>query len=116
MPIKTLPIGTVVQLVDVKEKVMICGRQQINEEDGLTYDYSGCPFPSGFDGENIFLFQSKSSEGCKHRGKSREKGGGAGSKDCRKKGCKECWIGTNDKSCAKGNKSGKKCSKERIKR
>lgn len=44
MPIKTLPIGTVVQLVDVKEKVMICGRQQINEEDGLTYDYSGCPF------------------------------------------------------------------------
>ena len=60
MPIKTLPIGTVVQLVDVKEKVMICGRQQINEEDGLTYDYSGCPFPSGFDGENIFLFQSKS--------------------------------------------------------
>ena len=43
MPIKTLPIGTVVQLVDVKEKVMICGRQQINEEDGLTYDYSGCP-------------------------------------------------------------------------
>lgn len=50
------------------------------------------------------------SEGCKHRGKSREKGGGAGSKDCRKKGCKECWIGTNDKSCAKGNKSGKKCS------
>ena len=43
MPINTLPIGTVVQLVDVKEKVMICGRQQINEEDGLTYDYSGCP-------------------------------------------------------------------------
>lgn len=24
-----------------------------------------------------------------------------------KKGSKACWIGTNDKSCAKGNKSGK---------
>lgn len=45
MPIKTLPIGSVVQLNDVKTKVMICGRQQINGEDGL-------------DGENVFLFSA----------------------------------------------------------
>ncbi len=59
MPLKTLPIGTVVQLIDVKEKVMICGRQQISHEDGQTYDYSGCLFPHGFDGENVFLFQAE---------------------------------------------------------
>lgn len=59
MPIKTLPIGSVVQLNDLKTKVMICGRQQINEEDGKTYDYSGCEFPKGFDGENVFLFNAE---------------------------------------------------------
>lgn len=59
MPIKTLPIGTVVQLADIKGKVMICGRQQINQEDKKTYDYSGCIFPQGFDGENVFLFDSE---------------------------------------------------------
>lgn len=58
MPIKTLPIGSVVQLNDLKTKVMICGRQQINGEDGKTYDYSGCEFPNGFDGENVFLFNA----------------------------------------------------------
>lgn len=58
MPIKTLPIGTVVQLKDLKSKIMICGRQQVNGEDGQTYDYSGCEFPTGFDGENTFLFDA----------------------------------------------------------
>ena len=58
MPIKTLPIGTVVQLSNYENKVMICGRQQINSEDGQTYDYSGCSFPNGFDGDNVFLFDA----------------------------------------------------------
>lgn len=58
MEIKTLPVGTVVQLNNLKTKVMICGRQQISVDDGKTYDYSGCEFPKGFDGENVFLFDA----------------------------------------------------------
>lgn len=55
---KMLPIGTVVQLAGNKCKVMICGRQQIDLEDNETYDYSGCEYPKGFDGENTFLFNA----------------------------------------------------------
>lgn len=58
MPIKTLPIGTVVQLTNYEAKIMICGRQQVDSEDGQFYDYSGCEYPGGFDGENIILFNA----------------------------------------------------------
>ncbi len=59
MQIKTLPIGTVVQLGSLKEKVMIVGRQQINnEEGGKVYDYSGYPYPKGMDGDDVYLFDA----------------------------------------------------------
>lgn len=53
-----LPIGTVVQLGDQKSKVMICGRQQIQKSTGKEFDYIGCAYPNGFDGENVFLFDA----------------------------------------------------------
>ena len=59
MQIKTLPIGTVVQLGNMKQKVMIVGRQQINnEEDGRVYDYSGYLYPQGMDGDDVYLFDA----------------------------------------------------------
>lgn len=58
MPIKTLPIGTVVQLSNFKDKIMICGRQQIDTEEDVLYDYSGCKYPDGFDGTDTFLFNA----------------------------------------------------------
>ena len=59
MQIKTLPMGTVVQLGNMKQKVMIVGRQQINnEEDGRVYDYSGYLYPQGMDGDDVYLFDA----------------------------------------------------------
>ncbi|WP_035765979.1 DUF4176 domain-containing protein [Butyrivibrio sp. NC2002] len=58
--IKTFPIGTVVQLGGMKEKIMIAGRQQINnEENGRVYDYSGYPYPQGMDGDDVYLFDAE---------------------------------------------------------
>ena len=59
MEIKTLPIGTVVQIGSMKQKVMIVGRQQINyEEGGEVYEYSGFLYPKGMDGDNVYLFDA----------------------------------------------------------
>lgn len=55
---KLLPIGTVVQLKDREQKVMICGRQQVDIDDNVEYDYIGCEYPKGLDGENILLFDA----------------------------------------------------------
>ncbi len=43
---KMLPIGSVVVLLGEKQKYMICGRKQ-KDENGYIYDYYGCPFPHG---------------------------------------------------------------------
>jgi hypothetical protein len=60
---KMLPIGSVVVLLGSKEKYMICGRKQ-KDENGEVYDYYGCPFPHGmtieedgvlFDAGNIVM-------------------------------------------------------------
>ncbi|MBE5858656.1 MAG: DUF4176 domain-containing protein [Butyrivibrio sp.] len=60
MQIKTLPIGTVVQLGSMKQKIMIVGRQQINhEENDRVYDYSGYLYPQGMDGDDVFLFDAE---------------------------------------------------------
>lgn len=53
-----LPIGTIVQLNDQKRKIMICGRQQVELDTDKSYDYIGCEYPSGLDGENVFLFDA----------------------------------------------------------
>ncbi len=59
MEIKTLPIGTVVQIGSMKEKIMIVGRQQINFEEGeRVYDYSGFAYPKGMDGDDVYLFDA----------------------------------------------------------
>ncbi|MDE6761641.1 MAG: DUF4176 domain-containing protein [Lachnospiraceae bacterium] len=55
---KLLPIGTVVQLVNKKEKIMICGRQQIDLEEQVEYDYLGCVYPKGIDNEDVLLFDA----------------------------------------------------------
>lgn len=54
-----LPIGSVVQLGDRESKIMICGRQQVQKSTGKEYDYVGCAYPKGFDGENVFLFDAE---------------------------------------------------------
>lgn len=54
-----LPIGTIVQLNDQDDKVMICGRQQVDLETNETYDYIGCEYPYGLDGENAMLFNGE---------------------------------------------------------
>ena len=43
---KMLPIGSVVVLFGEKQKYMLCGRKQ-KDENGEIYDYYGCPFPHG---------------------------------------------------------------------
>lgn len=53
---KFLPIGTVVQIIGSDKKVMICGRQQKDVESGDKYDFIGCEYPLGLDGENLLLF------------------------------------------------------------
>lgn len=55
---KLLPIGSVVQLVNKKEKIMICGRQQIDLEEQVEYDYLGCVYPKGIDNEDVLLFDA----------------------------------------------------------
>lgn len=57
---KLLPIGSVVKLVDRESKIMISGRQQIDLETGDGFDYIGCEYPGGFDGENAILFDAES--------------------------------------------------------
>lgn len=54
-----LPIGTIVQLNDQENKVMICGRQQVDLETNEEYDYIGCEYPYGLDGENALLFNGE---------------------------------------------------------
>ncbi len=57
--VKLFPIGTVVQVLGMKTKIMIAGRQQINKtENGKVYDYSGYPYPQGMDGDDVYLFNS----------------------------------------------------------
>ena len=37
---------------------MICGRQQIDLEEQIEYDYMGCEYPQGIDNENVLLFDA----------------------------------------------------------
>ena len=55
---KLLPIGSVVQLLNKKEKIMICGRQQVDLEEQVEYDYLGCVYPKGIDNEDVLLFDA----------------------------------------------------------
>ena len=55
---KLLPIGSVVQLLNKKEKIMICGRQQVDLEENVEYDYRGCVYPKGIDNEDVLLFDA----------------------------------------------------------
>lgn len=53
---KLLPIGTVVKVAGKDNKIMICGRQQIDLETEEEFDYIGCEYPEGLDGEKVVLF------------------------------------------------------------
>lgn len=41
---------------------MICGRQQIDLDTKEEYDYIGCEYPYGLDGENAMLFNGEQVE------------------------------------------------------
>ena len=56
---KYLPIGSVVILNEGELKVMITGRQQLRLSDQQEFDYIGCVYPDGVDGENVFLFNAE---------------------------------------------------------
>lgn len=52
-----LPIGSVVLLKDIEEKIMITGRIQVKCNDIVVYDYSGCFYPVGIvDSSKLFFF------------------------------------------------------------
>ncbi|SDB95655.1 DUF4176 domain-containing protein [Shouchella lonarensis] len=61
-----LPIGTVVGIDLVNQAVMIYGRKQrkIDQDDELSYDYVGCPYPQGHmsDKTNVFFQQDNIKE------------------------------------------------------
>lgn len=56
---KYLPIGSVVILKEGELKVMITGRQQVRTTDNQEFDYVGCLYPQGTDGENVLLFNAE---------------------------------------------------------
>ncbi|MBC8557478.1 DUF4176 domain-containing protein [Jutongia hominis] len=56
---KYLPIGSVVILKEGELKVMITGRQQVRTTDNTEFDYVGCLYPQGTDGENVLLFNAE---------------------------------------------------------
>lgn len=62
---KFLPIGTVVLLKGGEKKLMITGFlvSNLEEVNGKTYDYCGCPFPEGILATNsTFLFNHEDIE------------------------------------------------------
>lgn len=44
-------------LNDGEMKIMITGRDQIRITDNAEFDYIGCIYPDGVDGENVVLFR-----------------------------------------------------------
>ena len=52
-----LPVGSVVSLEGAQKKLMIVGISVFNEEENITHDYIGVPYPEGFiSSELMFLF------------------------------------------------------------
>jgi len=54
-----LPIGTIVELNDCENMVMIIGFL-MSSRDGLIYDYCGCEYPMGLLNKNDYLYFDKS--------------------------------------------------------
>lgn len=59
-----LPIGTIVYLREGTSKLMILNRGPIlpseeSEEEGISYDYSGCFYPQGLNPTNVFYFNEE---------------------------------------------------------
>lgn len=48
---KYLPLGTVVKLENATKEIMITGYKLKNKNTGKEFDYMGCPFPQGFNGD-----------------------------------------------------------------
>lgn len=51
-----LPIGSVVLLKGGNKRLMICGRIQTRKGEDIIYDYCGCYYPEGVEGNNMFFF------------------------------------------------------------
>ena len=70
MEMKYLPIGTVVQLKESEDRVMIAGYYSISalKEDTI-WDYSGFRYPTGYmDDDDIFCFNNDQIEFICHLG------------------------------------------------
>ena len=50
--------GSVLVLKGAERKVMVCGRMQQTAE-GKKYDYCACPWPEGFQGGEMILFNNE---------------------------------------------------------
>src|SRR5690625_4676605 len=59
-----LPIGSIVQLKNEKNKFMILNRGPEITKDGKTtmYDYYGCLYPYGLDRKDVYYFNDKDIE------------------------------------------------------
>ena len=51
-----LPIGSIVLLKGQAKRTLIYGRNQINIENGKSYDYVGCGYPEGYVSETEKLY------------------------------------------------------------
>ena len=52
-----IPLGSIVKLKNIKDRVMLIGIDQIS--DGIKFDYSGCIHPYGFLGsDKLLLFNA----------------------------------------------------------
>lgn len=67
-----MPLGSVVDIKEYDESIMICGRVVGRDSDGKIYDYVGVPYPVGLtDPDNMLFFNNDSIEnidfiGCKN--------------------------------------------------
>jgi len=61
---KLIPIGSMIYLKEGQEKIMILSRgPQVDTGEGIKmFDYSGCIYPLGLIGEEIFYFNSENVE------------------------------------------------------
>ena len=55
-----LPIGSVVNVQGIDNRVMVAGVRQVEQETGKTWDYCGCYYPEGvINSRELVLFDQK---------------------------------------------------------
>ena len=58
---KILPIGSIVRLIDGEDKLMIINRVPLFNNNGTLgyFEYSGCLYPYGQTGQNVYFFNKE---------------------------------------------------------